>query len=76
MSRRVDWFALREGVYEPLRADETGVIRSERFPGLWLKPEALWKGDLPTMLAVLQEGLASPEHKAAVARDTQQPTAV
>jgi Uma2 family endonuclease len=66
--QRVDWFVLREGVYEALAPDEAGVLRSEVFPGLWLQPAALWTGDLAAMLAVLQEGLASPEHAAFVAR--------
>lgn len=64
--QRVDWFALREGVYEPLAPDEAGVLRSEVFPGLWLQPAALLSGDLATMLDVLREGLASPEHAAFV----------
>ena len=62
----LDWFIWREGVYESLQADEQGVLRSEVFPGLWLQPATLWAGDLATMLAVLQEGLASPEHAAFV----------
>jgi len=66
--QRVDWFILREGVYETLTLDEDGVLRSEVFPGLWLQPAALWSGDLATMLAVLQEGLASSEHAAFLAR--------
>ncbi len=65
---RLDWFALREGVYEPLTPDANGVLRSEVFPGLWLGPAAFWSGDLAAMLAVLQEGLATPEHAAFVAR--------
>ncbi len=64
--KRVDWFVLREGVYETLEPDEDGIIRSEVFSGLWLQPAALWPGDLATMLAVLQEGLASAEHAAFV----------
>ncbi len=60
--RRFDWFVLRAGLYEPMQPDERGVLRSEVFPGLWLKPSALWEDNLATMLAVLQEGLASPEH--------------
>lgn len=66
--QHIDWFALREGVYEPLAPDASGVLRSEVFPGLWLQPAAFWSGDLATMLAVLQEGLASPEHAAFVER--------
>ncbi len=62
--QRVDWFALREGVYEPLEPDEQGVLRSEVFPGLWLQPSTLWAADIAGLLAVLQEGIASPEHTA------------
>ncbi|MBI3920491.1 MAG: Uma2 family endonuclease [Armatimonadetes bacterium] len=66
--QRVDWFVLREGVYESLAPDVTGVLRSEVFPGLWLQLAALWSGDLAGLLAVLQAGLASPEHAAFVTR--------
>ncbi|MFQ5596074.1 MAG: Uma2 family endonuclease [Anaerolineae bacterium] len=64
--QRVDWFVLREGVYELLEPDEAGVLRSEVFPGLWLQPAALLAGELAAMLDVLREGLASPEHVAFV----------
>jgi Uma2 family endonuclease len=62
--QRVDWFVLREGVYESLEADADGILRSQIFPGLWLQSAALWSGDLAALLAALQEGLASPEHTA------------
>ncbi|MCI0399115.1 MAG: Uma2 family endonuclease [Chloroflexi bacterium] len=60
--KRLDWFILREGVYETLAPDEKGVLRSQIFPGLWLDTAAFWQGDLAAMLATLQEGLASAEH--------------
>lgn len=66
--QRVEWFALRESAYQALTPDERGILRSQIFPGLWLQPAALWLGDLATMLAILQEGLASPEHAAFVQR--------
>lgn len=66
--QRADWFALREGLYEPLAPDEKGVLRSDAFPGLWLLPAALLSGDLAAVLATLQEGLAAPEHAAFAAR--------
>ena len=66
--QRVGWFILREGVYETLTPDTDGVLRSEVFPGLWLQPAALWSSDLADMLAMLQEGLASSEHAAFLAR--------
>lgn len=66
--QRVDWFVLREGVYETLAVDTAGMLRSEVFPGLWLQPAALWSGDLSALLATLQKGLVSPEHAAFGAR--------
>lgn len=46
------------------------MVRSKAFPGLWLQPAALWANDLAALLAVLQQGLASPEHAGFVARLT------
>jgi Uma2 family endonuclease len=66
--QRVDWFVLREGVYEALQADNDGILRSEVFPGLWLPVDAPWAGDLAGMIDVLQQGLASAEHAAFVAQ--------
>ena len=60
--QRVDWFVLREGVYETLQPDDNGLLRSEIFPGLWLQPVALWSSDLAALLADLQEGVATSEH--------------
>lgn len=66
--RAIDWFALREGRYDRMPLDPAGVYRSEVFPGLWLDPAALVAGDLARVMAVLQEGLASPEHAEFVRR--------
>jgi len=66
--RAVDWFALRADRYEALAPGPDGILRSEIFPGLWLDPAALVTGDLPRLAAVLQQGLASPEHAAFVER--------
>ncbi len=66
--QRVDWFVLREGVYDTLKPDENGVLQSEVFPGLALQPSAIWSADLAAMLAVLHKGLASPGHTAFVER--------
>jgi Uma2 family endonuclease len=59
----IDWFVLRDGRYEPLHMDESGIVRSEVFPGLWLDTAAMIRGDMATALKVLAEGLASDEHK-------------
>ena len=64
----VDWFIRRRGQFRRLRPGRDGIIRSEVFPGLWLDPSALIRRDLVRVLAVLQQGLASPEHAAFVAR--------
>jgi Uma2 family endonuclease len=66
--QRVDWFSLEEGVYQSLKPDDEGVLRSQVFPGLWLQADDFWAGDLAAMLAVLQQGLASAEHAAFVAQ--------
>jgi len=66
--QKVCWFILREGEYAELLPDADGILRSEVFPGLWLQPNALWQNDLAGLLAVLQQGLAAPEHAAFVAR--------
>lgn len=51
------WFRLHEGRYIQVEPDETGVIRSQVFPGLWLNVPALLRYDLPTVLATVQAGL-------------------
>jgi len=33
------------------------------FPGLWLDVAAMLVGDMPKVLAVLQQGLASEDHQ-------------
>jgi len=63
---RIDWFCLQEGRYVSLEADVAGIIRSQVFPGLWLAVNALRQGDLAQVLAVLQQGLQTPEHDAFV----------
>ena len=64
----IDWFALHEDCFERLPLTEAGHYHSEVFPGLWLDPAALIRGDFAQVMAVLQQGLASPEHSAFVAR--------
>jgi Uma2 family endonuclease len=65
--RRLDWFRLREGIYQPLQPDSTGLLCSEVFPGLCLNPAAFWAGDMAQVLTMLQEKLTSSEHVAFVA---------
>jgi len=63
----IDWFVLREARFEPLQSRD-GVYRSETFPGLWLAPDAVLRGDLAHALKVLQQGVTSPEYAAFAAR--------
>jgi Uma2 family endonuclease len=68
--RRIDWWELREGVYQPLPADEQGIVASRVFPGLWLQRAALLAGDMATVLAVVQQGVGTPQHTAFIQRLT------
>jgi Uma2 family endonuclease len=66
--REIDWFVLRDDAYEQLALNAAGHYESQVFPGLWLDPADLIRGDLARVLAVLQQGLASPEHAAFMRR--------
>ena len=67
LDRAVDWFILRQGQYDRLKAGPDGIYRSEVFPGLWLDPAALVASDLVKVLDVLRRGIATPEHAAFLA---------
>ena len=64
----IDWFVRREERFERLAPDASGVFKSEAFPGLWLDAPALLRGEMLKVLAVLQQGIESPEHSAFVVR--------
>jgi hypothetical protein len=68
LDRAIEWFVLREGQYDALPQDASGIFRSEIFPGLWLDPAALIAGELTLVGQTLQQGLASLEHGAFVER--------
>ena len=68
LDRRVDWFVNREGRFELMPPAADGILRSTVFPGLWLDPTALVRGEKATVKAILQHGLNSPEHADFVAR--------
>ncbi|MFO0928029.1 MAG: Uma2 family endonuclease [Gemmataceae bacterium] len=67
-------FSVREGELHwfhfpskrQLKPDRQGVWRSRVFPGLWLHGPALAARDSATLIATVQQGLASPEHAAFV----------
>lgn len=66
--RAIDWFVLRDGEFVAQPPDADGLLRSSAFPGLWLDAAALIAGDLARVLAVVQQGLACPEHAVFAAR--------
>ena len=61
---QLDWFVLEDGAYVELMADDDGITRSRVFPGLWLRVEDLLEGNLPGLVAGVNEGLASEAAKA------------
>jgi Uma2 family endonuclease len=68
LDRQIDWFVLHEERYKPLNPEADGILRSTVFPGLWLDPAALMRGDVNAVFAMVQQGLNSPEHTDFVAR--------
>ncbi len=61
--QQFDWFRLRKGEYIQLQGNAAEIICSEVFPGLCLNTSALLTGNLAKVLEVVQEGLATAEHK-------------
>jgi Uma2 family endonuclease len=66
--QQVFWFVRQRGKYKEVPLPTDGVFHSRAFPGLWLEAEAVLRNQRPRVLAVLRQGLASPEHAAFVAR--------
>jgi Uma2 family endonuclease len=66
LDQKINWFYLDNGEYLDLPTDADGIIRSQLFPGLWLAVAPILAGNMQHVLAVLQEGVQSPEHAAFV----------
>jgi hypothetical protein len=64
----VDWFVLHGDTYARLPLNDAGLYASEVFPGLWLDPAALVRGDIARVLETVRLGMSSPEHAAFVER--------
>lgn len=62
LQRQIDWYVNRDEGFEFLLPAADGVLRSTVFPGLWLEPSALVRGDVYAVLALVQQGLSSQEH--------------
>ncbi|MEL7036688.1 MAG: Uma2 family endonuclease [Cyanobacteria bacterium J06592_8] len=57
------WFILENEKYIQRQADETGILHSRVFPGLWLAVNELLSGNMKQVLKILQMGLESVEHE-------------
>ena len=68
LERQINWFVLRDDAFEPLNPAADGILRSEAFPGLWLDPVALIRGDVNAVLAARPEWSDLTEHLDFVAR--------
>jgi len=66
--QRMIWRVLENGAYVAQTLPVDGIVRSQVFPGLWLDLEAFWANDKAKMLAALNAGLASEEHRKFVER--------
>jgi Uma2 family endonuclease len=66
--RRMIWRVLENGAYVAQTLPADCIVRSQVFPGLWLDVAAFWADDGAKMLAVLNAGLASQDHRDFVAR--------
>ena len=66
--QQVFWFVRQRGKYKEVPLPTDGIFRSRVFPGLWLDAEAVLRHQRPRVLAVLRQGLASPDHAAFVAK--------
>jgi Uma2 family endonuclease len=64
--RAFRWYVLQEGEYGQQQPDAFGTLRSQVLPGLQLAVEALLAGEMQRVLAVLQQGIDSEDHRALV----------
>jgi hypothetical protein len=64
----VYWFGLYKRGFVGVPPGPDGIYRSEVFPGLWLDPQALIRGDRRRLREVVALGCATPEHAEFVAK--------
>jgi hypothetical protein len=67
LQRQIEWYVNRGDGFELMLPAANGVLHSAAFPGLWLEPSALVRGDVNAVLALVQQGLGSQEHGAFLA---------
>jgi Uma2 family endonuclease len=66
--QRIVWRVIENGAYAAQALPPDGIVRSRVFPGLWLDVAAFWANDGAKMLAALNAGLASEDHRQFVER--------
>lgn len=59
--QEVRWFNWQTGEDIEIKPGDDGILRSLRFPGLWLDPIRFWQSDVAGLLATLRQGLAVRE---------------
>jgi len=64
--KKFRWFDLRNE--RELEPDDDGVYRLRVFPGLWIDGEVVLAKDHARMMAVLGQGLSTPQHEEFVRR--------
>jgi Uma2 family endonuclease len=62
------WFGQEQGVLVQRSIGGDELYRSTVFPGLWLDPQALLKGDRQRFRAVVDRGCGTLEHAAFITR--------
>ncbi len=60
------WYIWTGGTDQQLSPDESGIVKSPFFPGLWLDVSALLAGEMQQVLSVLNSGISSSEHQSFV----------
>lgn len=63
LDRAIDWFTLRGSRFKRLPLANDGYYKSRTFPGVWLDPNAIIRGDMLKVLDILQKGLGTPDHR-------------
>ena len=61
--REMRFFRLEEGEFREVLPDEDGVTRSQVLPGFLFRSDWFWEGKMSELLQLVQEGLASQEHR-------------
>ena len=57
------WYMWTEGTYQQLSPDESGILKSPFFPGLWLDVSALLAEEMQQVLTVVNSGINSGQHQ-------------